>query len=108
MNVPIAHGLPSGDDCWRVTDDNIYAMRRFWPVILVAAGFLLLLAGSVYDVIFAGIPDQDPTPEMSARYAHHASIASLTRWLGFGIMVCGSVAGIVRFRVRRFGSPLVS
>ncbi len=83
-------------------------MTRFWPLLLAAAGLFLLLSGFVYDVMFAGIPYQDPTPEMSARYAHHARIASSTYWLGFGVFLLGLLAGIVRFVVRRFRPPLVS
>jgi hypothetical protein len=88
--------------------DSIYTMRRFWLVILVATGLFLLLSGFIYDVMFAGIPYQDPTPEVSARYAHHARIASSICWLGFGIFLFGSLAGIVRLVVRRFRPPVVS
>lgn len=28
-----------------------------------------------YDIVFAGIPYQDPTPDLQARYAFHRSIA---------------------------------
>ncbi len=83
-------------------------MRRFWPIILPVIGLVLLLAGFVYDVMFAGIPYQDPTPEMSARYAHHARIASSTCWLGFGIALFGCLAGICRLVVRRSRPPLTS
>jgi hypothetical protein len=47
-------------------------MKRGWPLLLIVAGLLLMVGGFVYDVMFAGIPYQDPTPEMSARYAFHA------------------------------------
>jgi len=77
-------------------------MKRFWPLMLIAAGFFLLLGGFIYDVIFAGIPYQDPTPEMSARYSHHAHIASTTRWCGLAVLLFGAFAGISRSFVRRF------
>ena len=50
-----------------------------------------------YDVMFAGIPYQDPTPEMLARYAHHARIASIIRWFGVAVFLIGWAAGIRRF-----------
>ena len=79
-------------------------MKRFWPLLLIAAGICLLVFGIVYDVMFAGIPYQDPTPEMSARYARHSGIASVLRWAGVGAFLFGSVAGILRW----FRSPAVS
>ena len=39
------------------------------------AGLLLFSAGFVYDVLFAGMPYQDPTPALEASYAFHAHIA---------------------------------
>jgi hypothetical protein len=83
-------------------------MRRPWPLILIAVGLLLLVAGFIYDVMFAGIPYQDPTSEMSARYAHHARVASLICRVGGGVFLFGSLAGIIRLVVRRFRRPVVS
>jgi len=82
-------------------------MKRFWPLILIAAGLFLMIGGFIYDVMFAGIPYQDPTPEMSARYAHHAHIASVICWIGVGVFLFGSIAGIVRLITRRFRPPVV-
>ena len=76
--------------------------------MLLAVGLFLLLVGFIYDVRFAGIPYQDPTPEMSARHDHHARIASSIYWLGVGIFLVGSLAGTVRFVIRRLRPPLVS
>jgi len=41
------------------------------PVI----GILILMSGFAYDVLFAGIPYQDPTPALQARYDFHSSVA---------------------------------
>ncbi|WP_145372124.1 hypothetical protein [Maioricimonas rarisocia] len=71
-------------------------MTRYWPLLLAAAGLLLLVTGFVYDVIFAGIPYQDPTPDMSARYARHAVIAAAIRWCGVGAVLLGLTVGLVR------------
>jgi len=83
-------------------------MKRFWPFLLVAAGLFLLLGGFIYDVVFAGIPYQDPTPEMSARYARHAHIAAIIRWCGVGGLLVGALAGVSRRVVQRFRSSVVS
>jgi len=83
-------------------------MRRFLPIILILAGVFLLFSGLIYDVMFAGIPYQDPTPEMSARYAHHAHIASVIRWVGLWIFVAGALVGIIRLVLRRFRPKIVS
>ena len=38
-------------------------------------GILIVMSGFVYDVVFAGIPYQDPTPELQARYDFHSAVA---------------------------------
>lgn len=76
-------------------------MKRRWPFILIAAGFFLLLGGFIYDVEMAGIPYQDPTPEMSAHYTRHARIASAIRWCGLGACLFGALAGLSLRAVRR-------
>jgi len=83
-------------------------MRRFWPLILIAVGLLFLVGGFIYDVMFAGIPYQDPTPEISARYAHHARVASVICRVGGGVFLFGSLAGIIRLVVRWFRQPRVA
>jgi len=83
-------------------------VKRFSPLFLIATGLLVLVIGFIYDVEYAGIPYQDPTPEMSARYNHYAHIASLIRWFGFGIFLFGVITGIIRLVVRRFRPPVIS
>ena len=83
-------------------------MKHYWPLILAAAGLALVLGGFIYDVLFAGIPYQDPTPEMSARYAHHAHIASVMGWLGAAVILSGALAWIIRSIVRRIWPPASS
>jgi len=74
---------------------------RAWPRVVVSTGVLLLVAGFVYDVIFAGIPYQDPTPELAAVYARHAGIAAAIRWVGLGVAAAGAVGGVGRRLARR-------
>ncbi|GDY23137.1 hypothetical protein LBMAG56_44840 [Verrucomicrobiota bacterium] len=68
-------------------------MKRHWTATAIAIGILLLLAGLIYDIVFAGIPYQDPTPEMSARYARHSRIAAGIRWAGVVVLLGGAVRG---------------
>lgn len=77
-------------------------MKRSWLLLLNAAGLCLLVIGFIYDLEFAGIPYQDPTPEMSARYAFHSHIASDFYWIGGGAILVGSCAALFRFLRRRF------
>ena len=81
-------------------------MKRHWT--LIAIGLLLLLAGLLYDIAFAGIPYQDPTPEMSARYARHSLIAASIRWTGTAVFLTGAGFGIaswIRQRSRSRPKP---
>lgn len=82
------------------------AKRRLWPIFLLAAGLFLL--GFLYDMEFAGIPYQDPPPEMSARYARHANIAAAIRWCGVMAFLLGSLMSLTRWYVRRFRSSVVA
>ncbi len=81
-------------------------MIQRWPLLLIAAGLTLLVSGFVYDVLYAGIPYQDPTPEISARYALHSNIAYTVRRSGMAIFFIGAVAGLLRLfamRLRQSG-----
>lgn len=79
-------------------------MKRLWPFILIAAGLFFLIGGFIYDMEFAGIPYQDPTPEMSARYAYHSRVASSAYLTGAGLFLVGSVAGVILIIARQFRS----
>jgi hypothetical protein len=48
----------------------------FAPSVLpIASGAALLVTGFAYDVSFAGLPYQDPTPEMQERWLFHSRMA---------------------------------
>lgn len=79
-------------------------MTHRWPLLLIAAGFLLLLGGFVYDVLFAGIPYQDPPPALAADYARQARVAAAIRGCGVGVVVVGALSGGIRWAVRRLRS----
>ncbi len=64
--------------------------------LLILSGFVLIIAGFVYDVIFAGIPYQDPTPELLARYNFHSSIAGYLELGGLGMIILGVVLFLLK------------
>ncbi len=57
---------------------------------LLGAGFLALTIGFVYDLMFAGIPYQDPSPELQARYRFHSRVAGVLLVTGLILAVVGS------------------
>jgi hypothetical protein len=80
-------------------------MIRHWPLFLLGLGLIVVGAGFFYDVSFAGIPYQDPTPEMSARYAHHSRIAATICSVGGVTFLLGAVAAIIQVIFRRLSPP---
>lgn len=64
--------------------------------MFLGVGLLLLIGGFVYDLTFAGIPYQDPTPEMSARYAYHSRVAGMIYRLALVTFVIGGLGYTVR------------
>lgn len=59
----------------------------FKPLFLMIFGLTLLMLGLIYDGLFAGIPYQDPSPEVYANWKFHGQIAS--RILFSGLIVIG-------------------
>jgi hypothetical protein len=55
-------------------------------------GIVIVVTGFVYDVLFAGIPYQDPTPELQARYDLHSSVAGIFYKTGGIVFLAGLVA----------------
>jgi hypothetical protein len=67
---------------------NLFIKLLLTPIL----GIFLFFVGFTYDIIFAGIPYQDPTPELQANYVFHSNIASGIYLLGgilflFGIIL---------------------
>jgi len=75
--------------------------KPIWPYMLLAAGPVLLVAGFLYDLLFAGIPYQDPTPKMTASYDRHSAIATVIYWCGALILLAAITLVMVRFLSRR-------
>jgi hypothetical protein len=64
-------------------------------------GIGIIIIGFVYDVLFAGIPYQDPTPELQARYDFHSAVAGSLYKSGCLVVLLGLVA--IPFILRRRG-----
>ena len=78
-------------------------MRNFPTRFLFASGLILVLVWFVYGSIFAGIPYQNPTPEMSANYAFHSSVSGTILVIGLGALLIGMVGGVSKFLFKKFG-----
>jgi len=76
--------------------------KRLLALLLIASGLCLLVGGFIYEVMFAGIPYQDPTPEMEANYAHHSAVASSIYWASLGCMLSGCVLVVIRRVTQRW------
>lgn len=55
-------------------------------------GIVLVLVGFVYDLLFAGLPYQDPTPEIQSRWESHKFVANLFYETGGIIFLLGLFA----------------
>lgn len=72
-------------------------MKRHEPCLLIVAGALVVAVSFIYWLSFAGLPYQDPTPELLTRYALHTDIAVALFYLGAAAFVWGLVVGTRRF-----------
>lgn len=77
-----------------ITTRRMKISKSLWLVLiaLFIFGVLTLSCGLVYDVLFAGIPFQDPPPDLAARYARHAHIARTIQMAG--AILCMSSTGV--------------
>lgn len=62
---------------------------RIALVLVIGIGFATILGGFMYDILFAGIPYQDPPPDLQARYEADQDTAASIMTLGFYITVPG-------------------
>ena len=69
--------------------------------LFIVLGLIIIFGGFVYDVLFAGLPYQDPTPVMLASYHFHAQIASIIRWSGMAVCMIGGVATFIQWLKKR-------
>jgi hypothetical protein len=71
------------------------------PFVLLAVGLLVVAVGFAYDIAFAGIPFQDPPPELQRRYDRDARVAARIESFGGYITLAGGGALVAAWMVRR-------
>ena len=62
---------------------------------IILAGVIIFLIGAYYSVVKAGIPYQDPTPEMQIQYAVDSKIGETLAGCGFGLTVLGVIVRLI-------------
>ena len=53
----------------------------------ILGGIIIIIIGFIYDITFAGIPYQDPTPEMVEKYSYHRTIAESIELIGLMVII---------------------
>lgn len=71
------------------------------PIGLATLGFVIVLSGFAYDVLFAGIPYQDVAPEIQARWDFHKFVAGLFYKTGGVVLLVGILAVPIVWNVKR-------
>jgi hypothetical protein len=68
-------------------------MKRALKILfLPLLGLLILVAGFVYFVTFAGLPYPDPTPELQAEWKYHENISWIILKIGGFVLFVGLLA----------------
>lgn len=76
-------------------------MKKYHPLILVALGILLFVAGVAYGVFVAGIPGPDDSPAEAARVSMHGNVSFGAVCAGVLCFLIGIVAGVIRLFSRK-------
>lgn len=62
--------------------------KKHWSLLsALFLGIVLIILGFTYDLLFAGIPVQDPTLEQTERFNFHKKIANMAIVLGLFLFV---------------------
>jgi hypothetical protein len=61
----------------------------------------MVIVGFAYDVLFAGIPYQDPTPELQAQYVFLSSIAGMCYKTGAIVLLAGLLVSPIIWKKQR-------
>jgi len=68
--------------------------RTFRPFLLIMFGVLLISVGFIYDLLFAGIPYQDPSPAQQARWGFHKQVSSNVMTVGLLLALSGVLVAV--------------
>ncbi len=89
------------NNSFNIGRDLSKAISKIKMRYLIFAGIAVIVIGFLYDLRYAGIPDQDPPLELLEKYNKHKAIAEVIIKSGFGLLVIG-VGGIVVKRIMGF------
>jgi len=78
-------------------------MRAFRPIVVILLGTALILSGLLYNLRFAGLPFQDPTPAMQTEWLFHKRIAARIEMAGAAILCAGVLWGAISWIGRAIG-----
>jgi len=67
------------------------------PAFVSLLGAVLIIMGFLYDLSFAGIPYQDPLPDVQADWRYHSGIADDAILAGVLIFLVGCIWGAARW-----------
>ncbi len=67
-------------------------MRFIKSIGISLIGIVIVMMGLVYDILLAGIPYPDPTPELQVRYDFHSFVAGIFYKTGGIVFLVGLVA----------------
>ncbi|MEP1444408.1 MAG: hypothetical protein ABJK39_15485 [Hyphomicrobiales bacterium] len=71
----------------------------FW----IAAGAILVVSGFAYDLLFAGLPYQDPSPEIQASWIFHKGVAESIMVAGVTVLGIGCIWKAFQWIMRLLG-----
>lgn len=68
-------------------------MKRALKILaLPMVGLLILIAGFLYFVTFAGLPYPDPTPELQEEWRYHENLSWIVLKIGCAVLFAGLLA----------------
>ena len=70
-------------------------MKLKWPIFIIICGVALGVFGFLYDAFFAGIPFQDPSPELEAEWRFHNMVSNYIIVSGLVILIIGALVGVL-------------
>ncbi|MEM6579141.1 MAG: hypothetical protein AAF678_11670 [Pseudomonadota bacterium] len=78
-------------------------MPNFLKICGIALlGLAVICAGFLYDLMFAGLPYQDPPPELLADWMRHKRISGIIMIVGLFLVVSGIAAiPLIWYRLRK-------
>ena len=77
-------------------------LRLFCAAVLLA-GVVLLLVGLNFILVKAGIPYQDPTPEMTLRWTAYFQAGTITLRWAIGLLAAGGLGRVLTHLIGKRG-----